>query len=135
MMLQHDALAVAGSSIALESLCCSMMFLLLLFFHRLCRKSLPFPLERHSSMQEKSYPWSWVSLYGPDFSGMGECKKNSVGGGKNVPVLTAGFYIVGNTFFRCEGKKGKSLFNSVQVALLYITENTTPLTEHFSVYL
>jgi hypothetical protein len=45
-----------------------------------------------------------LALYGPDFSGMGECKKNSVGGGKNVPVLTAGFYIVGNTFFRCEGK-------------------------------
>jgi hypothetical protein len=41
---------------------------------------------RHGGMKK-------VSFHGPeDFSGIGKCKNNSLGGGKNFPVLTAGFF-------------------------------------------
>ncbi len=52
-----------------------------------------------------------TSLKGPeDFTSTGDCKKNSAGSGKNVPVSTPGFLILGYAFFRLEAKKQDSLW-------------------------
>jgi hypothetical protein len=51
-----------------------------------------------------------VSLQGPKhFSSMDECIKYSVGGGQNVPVFTAYFFVLGDAIFRREAKARQSL--------------------------
>jgi hypothetical protein len=61
--------------------------------------------KRFHSRDWKTLP-SW--LMSEDFSGMEECKRNSEGGGENVSVSTAGYPILGTTFFLREAKKRNS---------------------------
>jgi hypothetical protein len=71
--------------------CCNMMSLLLLFFLLPCRKSLPVP-----GMQPFTFPHAWkfwslepgqVSLQGPDFYGMEQCKMSHSGDRKILPAF------------------------------------------------
>ncbi len=91
------------------------MSLLLLFFLRPCRKSLPVPGMRHFTFLHAIKFWPLVGplawLQGPAFSGMGECKRLHSRDRKPFPAFGIAKYLLPGTWRGfCHGECKKDLW-------------------------